>query len=117
MWEEEPKFLVLSGTKLVDNKNSNYRHLFALFICYSNFDMVGHLVEIPIAPIFDKKEDSQLYFDQRRPNPECDRDDLIYSLRETAVEPKNFWFDKMSCLSTTPIAGTCFASQVSFETV
>ena len=55
----------------------------------SNCDCpVGHADEIFIAPIFDNKKDSQFSLDKRRPNPECDRDDSINSLPETAIDSK-----------------------------
>ena len=52
-----------------------------------------------------KKKDSQLSLEKRNLSPECDRDDSIYSLPQTAVEFKNLnkhFFGFINCLVLPP---------------
>ena len=49
---------------------------------------VGHSDEILIVSIFHEKTDSQLSLEKWKLSPECDREDSINSLPQTAVESK-----------------------------
>ena len=66
---------------------------------------VGHPDEVLIAPIFDDKKDSQLSLEKQKLSPECDREDSIYSLPQTAVESKILneqFFGLVKCLVLPP---------------
>ena len=68
----------------------HYIHIFLVSpYLNSNCDYpVRHPEEILMAPHFDEEQDSQISLDKRQPNPECDRDDSLYSLPQTAVDSK-----------------------------
>ena len=103
---EEPKTSVPSGTKIAENK-IHYLDIISLYpYVNSNCDYpVGHWDENLIAPLFDETKDSQLSLDERKLSLECGPDHSIYSLLQTAVEPKvlneqNFGLIK--CLIISP---------------
>ena len=73
--------------------------------------------------IFDEKMESQLSLHERWLNPECDREESIYSLLETAVESKTLnqvFFGLIKCLVSPirqllgPVLSLKFASKLFF---
>ena len=123
LWEEEPTIFVPSGTKTAETKR------FIIYIFFWCLHILTQIVTI-LSVIRRKSLWHHILMKNKILKFHLINASLIQNAIETTpytpylrlqLTPK-FWkkffcFHKMSCFTSTPLAFTCFASQVCFETV